>query len=238
MKKFNFITIIIFILFVIIISFLIKFTAECNERALNASAPVSASNSVILDAGHGGIDSGAVGIDSTLEKDINLKITYKLKALLELNGYNVIMTRSDDNSIHNKDAVTIREQKISDIKNREKIIKDNPDAIFVSIHQNKFSDPSVHGTQVFYSGNNPDSSVLAQKISESVIELLNPDKQRKIKKSGTEIYLLYNSEIPCVMVECGFMSNATDMKMLKDENYQKLLALSVLNGIQNYFKGQ
>lgn len=217
---------------------LIIFTDARNEKYLITSASSESERTVILDAGHGGIDSGAVGIDQTLEKDINLDITLKLRYLLELNGYNVILTRKDNNSIHDADADTIREKKISDIRNREKIITSNPNGIFVSIHQNKFYDSSVHGAQVFYSDNNPLSLVLAQSICDSVSEILMPEKKRQIKKSGTEIYLLYHSTIPSVMVECGFMSNPEDLELLKDESYQKLIAITIFNGIQNYFKGQ
>ena len=132
----------------------------------------------------------------------------------------------------------MRQQKVSDIRNREKIIKAYPDAIFVSIHQNNFYDTSVHGAQVFYSKNNLLSRTLAQSISESIIADVQPDNPREIKKSGTEIYLLYHSQIPSVMVECGFLSNYEDLTKLKDDVFQKKIAVSIAKGIINYSKGQ
>ena len=237
MKKHKLSVIIILVLFLIIISILILYTSSCNQKAIATSVCVSAFDTVILDAGHGGADGGAVAPDSTEEKLINLQITLKLKAVLELYGYNVILTRADDNSIHDKDASSLRQQKVSDIRNREKIIKAHPDAIFVSIHQNNFYDTSVHGAQVFYSKNNMLSRTLAQSISESITSDVQPDNPREIKKSGTEIYLLYHSQIPSVMVECGFLSNYEDLTKLKDAAFQKKIAVSIAKGIINYSKG-
>lgn len=194
-------------------------------------------NTIILDAGHGGSDGGAVAADGTLEKKINLEITLKLKDLLELYGYRVILTRTDDNSIHNSQAKTLRQQKVSDIKNRFEIINSNQDAIFVSIHQNKYEDSDVCGAQIFYSGNNESSSLLAHCINMSIITHIQPDNHRIIKKSGTEIYLLYHSPIPSVMIECGFLSNSNDLNKLKNDDFQKRLSLAILEGIINYSKG-
>ncbi len=237
MKKINLFVIIVLLLFGFIISFLIFYTAFCNEKASIVSASIKKSTCVIIDAGHGGIDGGAVGLDGTNEKEINLSISLKIKSVLELYGFNVVLTREDDNSIHSDSAVTIRQKKISDIKNREKIIKENPDAIFISIHQNFFADSSVHGAQVFYSKNNKLSSELAQEISNSIVKNIEPENKRQIKKSGTEIYLLYHSTVPSVMVECGFMSNYSDLKKLQNEVYQTKLAVAIAQGIINFCKG-
>lgn len=191
---------------------------------------------VIIDAGHGGFDGGAVGLDGTAEKEINLQISQKLSNILKLQGFNVIMTRNSDDSIHSKDAQTIRQKKISDIHNREKIIRENPNAIFVSIHQNKYSDSSASGTQVFYSKNNKLSESLAQKVQNSVVDNLQKNNYRKIKQSGTEIYLLYYSQIPSIMVECGFVSNYDDLNNLKNEDYQIKIAESIADGIINFYR--
>ena len=237
MKKYKLSTIIIIFLFVIIISVLILYTSFCNHNAVTASAGVMSFDTVILDAGHGGADGGAVAPDGTEEKLVNLQITLKIKAILELYGYNVVLTRTDDNSIHDEKATSLRQQKVSDIRNREKIINSHPAAIFVSIHQNKFYDSSVHGAQVFYSKNNPLSQNLAQSISDSIVTEIQQDNPRQIKKSGTEIYLLYHSQIPSVMVECGFLSNNDDLNKLKNDSFQKLLAITIVKGILNYSKG-
>lgn len=237
MKKHKLSVVIIIFLFLIIISTLILYTSSNNQMAIAASTNTVSFDTIILDAGHGGADGGAVAPDKTDEKSINLQITLKLKSILELCGYNVVMTRVDDNSIHDENAVSLRQKKVSDIRNREKIIKAHPSAIFVSIHQNKFYDPSVHGAQVFYSKNNLLSQYLAQKISDSITSEIQPDNPRQIKKSGTEIYLLYHAQIPSVMVECGFLSNSNDLSNLKSNVFQKKIAFSIAKGIINYSKG-
>lgn len=224
------------IIFFILLIVIILYASAGNKSQTVSAEPIY--RTVIVDAGHGGIDGGAVGTDGTLEKDINLQISHKLCCLLKLYGFNVIMTRNDDNSIHSKDAQTVRQIKVSDIHNREKIITDNPNAVFVSIHQNKYPDASVCGTQVFYSKNNSDSPVLAQKIQDSIVENIQKNNYRKIKPSGTEIYLLYHSPIPSVMVECGFVSNQNELNELKNDEYQKKIALSIADGILKYYKEQ
>ncbi len=225
---------------VVFIILLIMFNNRINfkNKYLNVFSYNNSKYTVIIDPGHGGLDGGAIGYDGTVEKNINLQISKKLCSLMQLYGFNVIMTRCDDDSIHDKNAETIRQKKVSDIHNREKIINSNPDAIFVSIHQNKYSDPSVHGTQVFYSKNNILSPILAQKVQDSVVNNLQKENYRKIKQSGTEIYLLYHSPIPSIMVECGFISNQNDLNNLKNEDYQKKISEAISNGIINYFKEQ
>lgn len=226
--------ILIFFIFLILFSYY----TDYKNKLLGVFSTNLRISTVIVDAGHGGADGGAVALDGSAEKVINLQISQKLASLLRLYGFNVIMTREDDDSIHDESAETLRQKKVSDIHNREKIINENPDAIFISIHQNKFDDSSVHGTQVFYSKNNPLSLVLAQNIQNTVAQNLQKDNYRKIKQSGTEIYLLYHSQIPSVMVECGFVSNYEDLQNLKNEEYQKKIAQSIADGIIKYYKEQ
>ncbi len=235
--KRNSLVILIIVIFSLIIPFIIFYTIKCNENAVNASTVLNKEKTIIIDAGHGGLDGGAVGADGTQEKHLNLEIAFKLKRVLEMYGFKIIMTRDSDNSIHSDDAVSVRQQKISDIKNREKIIIDNPDAIFISIHQNKFQDTSVNGAQVFYSKNNTESKILAEAINNSLTLNIQPDNQKIIKKTGTEIYLLYHSLIPSVMVECGFISNQTELSKLKTSDYQMRLILAITQGILIYYKG-
>lgn len=234
--KFNTLVGIIIAIFAIAAILIFTYTAYCNEAASITSNSAISQKTIIIDAGHGGMDGGSVGVDGTVEKEINLKIALKLEFILKAYGYNVIMTRKDDKSIHDSSANTVRQQKVSDIHNREKIILQNPDAIFVSIHQNHYPNSSIHGTQVFYSKNNILSKELAQNIQSSIVKNIDSENKRQIKKSGTEIYLLYHSKIPSVMVECGFISNYNDLNKLKDENYQKKLVLSIADGIVNYYK--
>lgn len=198
------------------------------------SKPISR---VIIDAGHGGEDGGAVGVDGIVEKDINLAIALKLKDLLEVSGYEVIMTREKDQAIYDDSAKSLREKKRSDLKNRMGIINKNKEnhTVFVSVHQNKFPNPKYFGTQIFYSVNNPKSQELANKLKESVVGLIQPENDREIKPSNEKIYLLHNAQIPAVIVECGFLSNEQEAKKLTNEKYQGDIAFSIYCGIIDYF---
>ncbi|MBR3869649.1 MAG: N-acetylmuramoyl-L-alanine amidase [Clostridia bacterium] len=192
---------------------------------------------VIIDAGHGGVDGGAVSSDGTQEQYINLDIARKINEYLTKLGYKTIMTRSDDNSIHDPEADTIRQKKVSDIHNRLKIIETNPGSIFVSVHLNYYSVSKYKGAQVFYSPNNTESEKLAHNIQSSIVSLLQPDNTRQIKKSDSSIYLLYHSPVPSVMVECGFLSNAEETEKLKNEDYRMQMATAICKGIINYLNG-
>ncbi len=193
---------------------------------------------VIVDAGHGGEDGGAVAPDNSLEKDYNLDIALKLETILRLYGCKVIMTRTDDRMTCDDNLKTQRQKKISDIKNRFAVIEKYNNAVFVSIHQNKFSDSKQKGAQVFYSPNNFKSKTLADCIQQSIVKNLQNDNKRLIKKSGTDIYLLYHSTIPSVLVECGFLSNQSDLMLLKNNRYRKEIAVLIADGIIEYYKLQ
>ena len=194
-----------------------------------ASHTENIKKTVILDAGHGGFDGGASAGD-VLEKDINLKIALFLADHLRFLGYDVILTREDD-SATNDEGDRIRSKKISDMKNRLALMKSYPDAFFVSIHLNKYSDSQPKGTQVFYSQKTTESKLLAQSIQQTVKELLQSDNHREIKPATRDTYLLYNAPIPAVIVECGFLSNPAELALLKTEEYQKKMAFAVYCGI-------
>ncbi|MEE1010467.1 MAG: N-acetylmuramoyl-L-alanine amidase [Acutalibacteraceae bacterium] len=204
------------------------------DNAIDVSADTDKYKTIIIDAGHGSPDGGTSANDGTLEKDLNLQIAYKLNNILQSMGYETLMTRSDDNSIHDDSANTIRQKKISDLKNRLEIINNTDNAVFVSIHQNHYQDSRYSGTQVFYSKNNPHSKDLAESIRYPIISYLQTDNSREIKKSGSEIYLLNNSQIPSVMVECGFMSNPDETDNLKDNTYQQKIAFFIAIGIADF----
>ncbi len=190
---------------------------------------------VIIDAGHGGVDGGAVASDSTLEKDINLDIALKLNEMLQLIGAETILTRSSDISIHSESAKTIRAKKVSDIHNRFSIIENNPDYIFISIHQNSFSDSKYKGAQIFYSPNNSSSVDLARCIQSSLTSQLQPDNSREIKKCTTDVFLVYHSQSTAVLCECGFLSNSNDLINLKNDKYRSKIAFCIFNGILDYY---
>ena len=189
---------------------------------------------VIVDAGHGGFDGGATSLDGRDEKDFNLAIALKLAEKLRADGFTVLMTRTDDTGTEDPGLGTLREKKVSDIRNRMKLMNETANCIFISIHQNFFADQSCHGAQVFYSGNDPASRSLASCIQKSIALSLQPDNTREIKKSDRSVYLMYHAEKPAVLVECGFLSNRQDLENLSDEQYQKKLCFAISEGIYHY----
>ncbi len=212
---------------------LLCFTDSKNLSVLGVSVSADTVNNskpiVIIDAGHGGFDGGAVAFDGTVEKELNLEISLKLQAVLESLGYETVAVRTTDTAVNDKgDSGT--SAKVSDIKNRVKLMKKYPNAVFVSIHMNKYSTTQPHGAQVFYS-NSDGSKQLAENIQNSVANLVQPDNHRVIKATTKDIYLLSHATIPSVIVECGFLSNPEDLQNLKDEAYQLKLAVAIAAGI-------
>lgn len=193
---------------------------------------------IIVDAGHGGIDGGTQSADGLLEKDVNLAIALKTGKILSLMGYNVVYTREDDIINYSDDCNTIRQKKIFDTHNRMSLIEKYPDGFFLSIHQNYFTQSKYSGTQVFYSKNNPESRIVAEFIQRAVVSELQRENDRQIKPTGTEIYLLYHSTIPSVMVECGFLSNENEAELLSDETYQREVSLAIAKGLAQYLENK
>lgn len=192
---------------------------------------------VVIDAGHGGEDSGAVA-NGILEKDINLSIALKLRDMLTAAGYTVVMTRDTDVSIYDSAASTVHEKKVSDMKNRAAIINGSGQNILISIHQNKFEQSKYSGTQMFYSGNNPKSAELAECLRRSVTGLLQPDNKRELKQDDGSIYILKQASVPAVIVECGFISNEAEAAKLKTDKYQTEMAFAVMCGFLDYMNQQ
>ncbi|MBR6741568.1 MAG: N-acetylmuramoyl-L-alanine amidase, partial [Clostridia bacterium] len=178
---------------------------------------------------------GAVAGDGTVEKDINLNISLTLAKFLKQNGFRVIMTREADVSTEDTESPQIASKKKNDLKNRLKLMSDYPDAVFVSIHLNKFTTSSAFGSQVFYSKSD-ESAVLADKIQKAIVSLIQPDNTRVNKQATSSTYLLYNATVPAVLVECGFLSNASELALLKQPDYQNKMAFSIYTGILEYFK--
>lgn len=197
-----------------------------------AQSPIT----VVLDAGHGGEDGGAVAGDGAQEKDLNLAIALKLRPLLESSGIRVVMVRDSDCSIGDSSLETVKERKVSDLHNRLQLAQQEPDAFFLSIHQNHYEEPQYYGTQVFYSPNHPDSQLLAESIQASVTEKIQPENTRECKEAGNSIYLLWNLQSPAVIVECGFLSNPSEAKQLQDSSYQTQMAFSIWSGFLNYLE--
>lgn len=231
----------IFINFVIVSSiFYFGITQNSNSLLKNdsleqvSSIPVS-THTIILDAGHGYPDGGAVGTDGSIESDLNLNIVLKLQTLLESSNCNVILTRSDENGIYETTADSIRKQKISDMENRVKIANNSNAELFLSIHQNKLPQSQYSGFQTFFKNKDETSKQIAENIQTSLDNFIKKEKLRTIK-SISGIYLTKNVNIPLVIVECGFLSNEQENKLLQTDEYQNELAWSIYIGIMDYFQ--
>lgn len=207
------------------------------EKSANVSAKATQRYTVIIDAGHGGFDGGAVAPDGTLEKDLNLSVALKLDSVLKIMGYDTVLVRDTDVSTAD-DKGTERSQKVSDIKARLRLTEKYKDALFVSIHMNKYTSPQPHGAQVFYSQVDG-SKELAECIQRSITAGVQTDNKRVVKKTTKDIYLLYHAVIPSVIAECGFISNPDDLLKLKSDEYQMKMAAAIAAGINDYyFEGQ
>lgn len=191
---------------------------------------------IIIDPGHGGIDGGAVGVDNIVEKNINLEISLKLRDMFIINGFNVIMIRDTDISIHDEGITSVRKQKTSDLKNRLAISEKYPNAIFLSIHQNQFGNSKNWGAQIFYSPNNPESLKLAEVMQEQFKSGLQPDNNRTYKKAGKELFLMYNAKCTAVLVECGFLSNSQEAHKLLDSEYQSQVAFTIMKSVLTHLE--
>ncbi len=189
----------------------------------------------MANSGHGGFDGGAAAADGTVEKDINLQIALKTAQMLHFNGYDVIMTRTEDTGTEDDEAEAIAKRKKSDLSNRLQIMKENPDAIFVSIHLNKFTTSAASGAQVFYTANYTEAYTLAQSVQKSITSLLQPENTRVVKQGTSSTYLLKNAPVPAVIVECGFLSNKAELEKLKSDDYQSQMALAIVGGIIDFY---
>lgn len=190
---------------------------------------------VVLDAGHGGLDSGCVGVSGAYEKDINLSIVLKLKEMLRLSGVNVVLTRDSDKSIHSKGVSGIRNQKESDMDNRLEIINKSGAKALVMVHQNKFTDSQYSGAQMFYNDETDGSENLASIMQSKFVEFLQPDNKREIKEEEDKIFLLKNATMAGVLCECGFLSNPEEEALLKDDEYQSKVAFTIYCGLMEFF---
>lgn len=197
------------------------------------ATPVSG-KTVVIDAGHGVPDEGAESSNGTTEAETNLKIALKVQNLLEQSGCNVILTRSDENAIYDLDAKTLKQKKISDIRNRVKIGNEASADIFVSIHLNKIPQQQYYGWQCFYKPNDEQSIKLAKQLQENLNKSIQKENKRVAMKLDT-VYIMKHVEIPISIVECGFLSNPEEEKQLLDDTYQNKLAWGIYNGIQEYF---
>ena len=178
---------------------------------------------LILDAGHGGEDGGAVSVTGVPESQINLAIVKRMDTILGFYGECPILTRDSDRSLHDEGAVTLREKKVSDLKSRTEIVNETEHGVLISIHQNSFQSPKYQGTQIFY-GDIDGSQELALHIQDAIRRTIQPDNSREVKKIAENVYLMNHIDKPAVLVECGFLTSPEEEKKLRDADYQKKLA--------------
>lgn len=183
---------------------------------------------VIIDAGHGGIDGGAISCTGISESNINLEIALRLNDLMHLLGIRTYMIRTEDISVYTE-GKSIASKKISDLKERVRIINTTPNAVFVSIHQNYFEDARYCGAQVFYGKDD----VLAKQLQEAFVHTLNIGSNRKAKKANG-VYLMQKVNRPGALIECGFLSNHAEESMLRDPIYQKKICTVISATVSCY----
>lgn len=201
------------------------------EKYVNSDKVEKKEYTVVLDAGHGSSDSGKVGINGVLEKDINLSISKKTKKYLEKKGIRVVMTRNKDESLAEGENGN---RKVQDMKARVKRINDTKPDLAVSIHQNSYHEESIHGAQVFYYEHSESGEKDARILQEALLAV-DPDNTRQVK-ANTTYYLLKRTEVPILIVECGFLSNQEEAEKLASEDYQKEIAKAIANGIESCLK--
>lgn len=204
-----------------------QFVSTIEEHTKKAFQKNGSEITIVVDAGHGGIDPGKIGVNNALEKDINLSIALKLERNLKENGINVVMTRTDDNGLYKESDSN---KKVVDMKNRLAIIEEAKPALAVSIHQNSYPDSTVSGVQVSYYKDSVRSREAAEIMQAQLIRTLKPKKERVAKDNGS-YYLLKKTSVPIVIVECAFMSNPTEAQLLTQDDYQEKVAWAIYMGI-------
>lgn len=207
---------------------------KSNNDTINTSSMPVSSHTVTIDAGHGIPDEGAQNENGLTEAGINLKIALKVQKLLEVSNCTVILTRSDENGIYDIDSKTLREMKVSDMKNRVKIGNSSDSDIFVSIHLNKIPQNQYYGWQTFYKRNSEEGKNLSNYIQENLNQSIQIENKR-VPQIISGKYIIENLEIPTVIVECGFLSNPTEANLLTQNDYQDKIAWGIYCGIMDYF---
>ena len=205
-----------------------------NSKTRFASELIEMQVDVILDAGHGGIDGGAVSADGVCEAPITLAIAQKTQALFGFCGRAALMTRTDDTSLAYQAEATVRQNKNADLHARLEIARQYPRAPFLSIHLNQFSQAKYAGAQVFYGGT---GETLALALQDSLRAVLDPENTRVCKPAPEGVFLMKNIPSPAVTVECGFLSNPEECALLRKDDYQTKIALAIVSGYEVYNRG-
>ena len=215
----------------LLLSLLITKGADQAVTTIAQNTPIPHENTIIIDAGHGGEDGGATSCSGVLESQINLEIALRLQDLFHLLGYRTLMIRTSDVSVYTE-GNTIAAKKVSDLRQRVRIVNGTTDGILISIHQNTFPVGKYSGAQVFY--NDADGSKrLAQMMQSAFIETINPGSNRKSKTSHG-IYLMEKVQNTAVLVECGFLSNPQEEAQLRSKDYQQKICCVIVSSVGSY----
>lgn len=239
MPKFFYGVIVTVVLFILLFFFIDPFGDKNSSTEDPSSITEDASEQnkkkyplLILDAGHGGIDPGKVGINGALEKDINLAIVKKLQTLLEEEGFQIVLTRNSDTILGPANSSS---PKRDDMLARVALVKELTPYFTISIHQNSYPTESVNGPQVFYYKDSVESATMAQVIQSVLNDYLQPKKKR-VAQANTNYYLLTRTPTPTVIVECGFLSNQNEADLLVTDAYQTKVAEAIFMGIVSYYE--
>lgn len=217
----------------LIFGIFIGVTYLCSETTavIAQQIPMDREATIVIDAGHGGEDGGATSCTGVLESAFNLDIALRLNDLMHLLGYDTVMIRTTDRAVYTEGS-SIAQKKVSDLKQRVKLINETENALLVSIHQNTFPDSKYSGAQVFY-GAKGKSKELAEELQQAFIRTLNPGSKRQCK-AADGIYLMQNIDCTGVLVECGFLSNSSEEAALRDPAYQKKLCCVIASSVGNF----
>lgn len=214
------------VVFLVLVLFAIILTSDPSVKVMKRILDAKDINTkddqivIVIDPGHGGRDPGKVGVNKSLEKDINLSIAMKLKSLLEQNDIKVIMTRVDDTGLYSQEDSS---KKRADLDNRVNLIESSKADLAISIHQNSFTQEEVKGAQTFYYSESPEGKKLAE-IIQAQLKKTIADGNHRVAKSNTSYYMLKKSACPLVIVECGYLSNIKEAALLLEDNYQEKMA--------------
>lgn len=223
--------------YVLVVSFFLGAT-WWGSRAVSVISqrlPVERSRTIIIDPGHGGEDGGAVSCTGVKESGINLDIALKLNDLLHLLGHRTRMIRTTDISVYTA-GTTLAQKKVSDLRERVRIVSETEDPILISIHQNTFSDARYSGAQIFHNGAG-ESMALANALQDGFSSTLNPGSKRAVKKAEG-VYLMENIHCTAILAECGFLSNPTEEAKLRKADHQQKIAAVIACTLGNFLDGQ
>ena len=196
------------------------------QKYVSSENVVAAGKVIVIDSGHGGDDPGKIGINQAKEKDVNLKIAKKVKKRLKKEGWKVVMTREEDVMLGDAEKGN---RKIHDMKARVELINKTMPDMAVSIHQNSYQEAEIHGAQVFYYSHSQDGKRMAETMQRALL-MADEENTRQAKGNDT-YYLLKRTEVPTIIVECGFLSNPQEAEKLTEDGYQKKLAQAITSGI-------